>query len=194
MKKLITKIKNFFLCLKYPFLKIYRVFNGKFSGYSYTWLEHIEPGWKKAFGKQLCKDLKIALKKDNLLKKFRFLQIKEKWGELCLYNSGTGKESNKVIDYYEDISKAYCIYCGKPVRYMSRKGWITYLCKDCAISLIAETERLDKEKDFKKIEKALKKMRLTEDDIAKWTCSDEEYQKLHDSKDWKELWRLDENE
>ena len=73
-------IKNFFLCLKYPFLKVRNVWTGKFCGYNGTYLDWIPHGWKKAFGKQLCKDLRKALIKDKNLYKFRFSDIKEKYG------------------------------------------------------------------------------------------------------------------
>lgn len=124
-------IRNFFFCLRYPFYKWRNVWTGKFLGYRYTLYEDIGPGWRTAFGPQLSKDLKAALIKDKCLHKFRFTQIKEKYGTLRLYyGQGCGKNADKVLSYYERLSECYCQYCGKPSRYVT-DGWITYLCEDC---------------------------------------------------------------
>ena len=69
MKTFIKAMKNYFLCQKYKFLKMYNVYTGKFCGYRSTWYDFIPSGWKKAFGKDLCKELKKALKKDKFYKK-----------------------------------------------------------------------------------------------------------------------------
>ena len=61
-------------------------------GYGYTWYDDIPEGWRKAFGKQLSKELKKKKKKDNQLKTFRFSQIKEKHGSLCIYTQGCSEE------------------------------------------------------------------------------------------------------
>lgn len=140
MKKLIRKIYNFFFCLRYPFYKSRNVWSDKFLGYEYTWYDAIPTGWRKAFGKQLSKELRAALKKDGILKTFRFTQIKEKWGELCLYNNGVGNNTDRVINKYERLSTAYCINCGKPVRYITY-GYIVYLCDDCASEEIQGRKR-----------------------------------------------------
>lgn len=123
-------IKNYFLCLRYPFLKSRNVWTDKFLGYGDTLYEWIPEGWRKAFGKQLIRDLRKALKQDGILKDFRFHQIKEKYGTLRLYSNFVGPESKKVINKYEGMSQDYCICCGKPAEYETR-GWIEFLCKDC---------------------------------------------------------------
>ena len=121
---------NFFLCLKYPFWRMRNIWTGKSAGYMYTWYDDIPKGWRKAFGKQLSKDLKTALKKNGELFSFRFSQIKEKWGELCLYNEGGSKEILDLISYYEHLSICYCINCGRPARYISN-GYVGYWCEKC---------------------------------------------------------------
>ena len=131
MKKLLRKIHNFFFCLRYPFYKSRNVWTDKFTGYEFTWYDCIPDGWRKAFGEQLSKELKTALKKDGLLKSFRFMDIKEKWGELCLYNNGVGKYSDKVITKYEKIARGYCYFCGQPARVVT-ESYILYLCEECA--------------------------------------------------------------
>ena len=123
-------IKNYFFCLRYPFMRARNLWNDKPCGYGFTWYDFIPKGWRKAFGKKLVKELKVALKKEGRLKEFRFHQIKEKWGELCLYHNGTGKYSDYVITKYEILSLCYCINCGKPVRYRTC-GWVEYICEDC---------------------------------------------------------------
>lgn len=47
-------------------------------GYGHTLYDEIPEGWRKAFGKQLSRDLKKALIKDGYLKEFRFSYIKVK--------------------------------------------------------------------------------------------------------------------
>ena len=97
----------------------------------YTWYDSIDSGWKKAFGKQLSRDLKKALIKDKDLYTFRFCDIKEKYGYLVLDAFSYGPNTEKVINYYENLSICYCYFCGKPSRYITA-GWIEYVCKECA--------------------------------------------------------------
>ena len=128
---LFTNIKNFFFCIRYPFWKVRNPFGKK--SLDYSWLEYdmIPEGWQKAFGKQLSKDLRKVLKKEKCLHSFYFMDIKEKYGSLRLDGAFTTEKIDEVLDYYELLSMCYCLYCGKPVRYIS-KGWINYLCEDCA--------------------------------------------------------------
>ena len=125
-------IKNFFFCLKYPFWKE--------VGYRYTWYDDIDWGWRKAFGKQLSKDIKAAFKEDkkinpNLKWKdaLHFEQIKEKFATLRLYASAT-ENIMEVLNYYENISEGYCIKCGKPAEYETG-GWIIPVCSECFDSI-----------------------------------------------------------
>ena len=137
MSRLKEKIKlpfkviyNFLFCLKYPFYKARNVWTDKSCGYTFTLYDEIPEGWRKAFGKQLSKDLKKALVNAKQLKTFRFTQIKEKYGSLRLYCSGASDEVWNVINHYESISTKYCIKCGKPAVYET-KGYISYLCEEC---------------------------------------------------------------
>lgn len=100
---------------------------------SYTELDGLDKGWRKAFGEDLCKELRKALWKEGGLKAilhFRITQIKEKWGCLYLYYSGGGEEVEKVISRYETISFKTCIVCGKPATYRTTL-WISPYCDDC---------------------------------------------------------------
>lgn len=128
---------KFFKCLRYPFIKIYNRWDNKFMGYAYTEDESIALGWRKAFGKDLLKDIKKAgkLTRKNAHKHYKwkdmiqFQEIKEKWGTLCLYASAS-EEIMHVLDKYEYLSQFYCVYCGKPTRYVT-KGYILFLCENC---------------------------------------------------------------
>ena len=174
MKKLFIKIKNFFFCLKYPFWRAKNVWTGEPCDYSFTWYGDIPEGWRIAFGKQLSKDIKKAGKatrkiagkyikwKDML----SFQQIKEKWGELCLYASASN-EIQKVLDRYELISSGYCVCCGKPARYRT-SGWVSYQCEKCFKAYLGLHVNQDD------IEKELKESRLTKKDIPELTSYDYE--------------------
>ena len=128
--------KNFIFCLRYPFWKSRNVWTGKFLGYNSTWYDAIPKGWRKAFGKQLSKDIKKAIKMShksypsiNMNNAIQWRQIKEKYGTLRLY-ADTTHEVFEVLNKYEELSSKYCIQCGKPAEYVS-DGWIEYLCEEC---------------------------------------------------------------
>lgn len=156
---------RFFKCLRYPFVKVYNRWNGKFMGYSSTEDEAIPEGWRRAFGKDLLKDIKQAGKlcRKNAhkhlswKKMLQFTEIKEKWGLLCLYASATD-EIVKVLDKYEYLSQFYCIHCGKPTKYIT-KGYITYICKDCKEDMFVD--KLSRGRDLVTI------TRFDKDDIVK---------------------------
>ena len=99
---------------------------------SYTELDAMDAGWRKAFGIQMCKEIKKELKKHKFLYKYRIVQIKEKWGYLHWYDEGVPKDSKiwDIIHKYEDISRKTCVVCGKPATKMST-GWISPYCDDC---------------------------------------------------------------
>ena len=97
---------------------------------TYTELDAMNSGWRKAFGIQMCKELKTQLKKEKFLYKYRILQIKEKFGILCWYDKYSSKEVQKIIQKYEDLSWNTCVICGKPATKIS-SGWICPYCDDC---------------------------------------------------------------
>ena len=88
-------------------------------------------GWKKAFGLQMCEEIKQELlKTKGLIFKYRITQIKEKFGGLRWYDQNTTNEILSIIAKYEDLSYKTCISCGKPATKIS-KGWISPYCDDC---------------------------------------------------------------
>lgn len=110
-----------------------------------TELDAMEPGWRKAFGIQMCKDLRKQLWKEGNLFKYRIMQIKEKWGELYWFDACASKEVYDIIEKYEKISQNTCIVCGKPATKMST-GWICPYCDEhYPNSDKASKEKMDKE-------------------------------------------------
>ena len=130
---------NFFYFMKYPFWQPRNVWTGK-KYWTFTEYNQISPGWRKAFGKQLSKDLRAALKKAGQLKTFYFLEIKEKYGQLCLYGSSTTDEVWNLLQYYERLSICYCEGCGKPARFYRYGGWTGYVCANCFTKEINEAK------------------------------------------------------
>ena len=113
---------------KYPFLKV----DDPYSPNNWTncWLDDLEPGWRKAFGKELCEELAAAIKEDDCEDTFGFDQIKEKFAELRLYAHGYGKKTKEVLAKYEELSKYICGHCGQAATKITR-GWIYPLCDAC---------------------------------------------------------------
>jgi ribosomal protein L37AE/L43A len=115
---------------------------------SYTELDGLAEGWRKAFGKDICKELKHSLihtflnqdkpstiwgkikayvKGIKLLYSYRILQIKEKFGGLRWYTNVDTEDTMRIVSQYEDISEHTCIVCGDKATYRST-GWICPYC------------------------------------------------------------------
>lgn len=130
--------KNKALCKRYPFLIPRNVWSDKiiweqrddYNKWSYTLAEEFPGGWWKAFGIMLCEELREQLIKENYLYKFRFEQIKEKFGQLRAYNNGS-HAVGEIIDKYSHLSENICISCGHPDTYMTGGGWYSPICYDC---------------------------------------------------------------
>ena len=107
--------ENKALLLKYPFLLPHNHYTGKVPhdyDYSYTELDFMPEGWRKAFGEQMCHDIAEELEKHGLLYEFVILDIKEKYGRLRLYGAPlTDKLRNEIIPYYEELSERTCPVC-----------------------------------------------------------------------------------
>ncbi len=116
--------------------------------YSYTELDSMPIGWRKAFGIDICNEIKRALEKDTrLLSEYRITQIKEKYGTLRWYSNFTTKELSEVIDKYERLSSHTCIVCGKEATKIST-GWISPYCDSCASKLESSGEHLIDIKEY----------------------------------------------
>lgn len=93
----------------------------------YTLLDDMMPGWRKAFGEQMCEEIRNILIQYNYLNEYRITEIKEKFGMLRWYDNGSPKEVIDIINKYEGISAKTCILCGQPATQIS-KGWISPYC------------------------------------------------------------------
>ena len=128
------RIENKKLVEEFPFLLPRNRFSDKVPkkyNYSYTELDDMPKGWKKAFGIQLCKDLKEALIKSNFLNDYRIMQIKEKYGSLRWYDNGHNEEIGIILMKYEHISEHTCIRCGKINVPIYDAGWVSPWCEKC---------------------------------------------------------------
>lgn len=118
---------------RYPFLTPRNVWTDKIiEDADWTLLDDMPDGWRKAFGEQMCEEIREVLIKYDYLDKYRIVQIKEKFGSLRWYDNGAPKEVFDIIDKYEAISERTCIICGQPATLIS-KGWIYPFC-DCVKS------------------------------------------------------------
>ncbi len=160
-----VKTKNRELCEKYPFLiprnrwsgmRITEAQNGGYwprdpdavpeYDWEYTELDEMPDGWRKAFGEQLCEELKQELLKaggEEALNSYMIVQIKEKFGYLRWYDNGcTEKWYNEILPKYENLSERTCIRCGKPATRIS-VGWISPWCDDCAKEIHGNTVSIE---------------------------------------------------
>lgn len=97
----------------------------------YTELDAMPTGWRKAFGLQMCKEIKQELlKTKGHMRDYRIDQIKEKYGGLRWYDHNTTEGVQRIIRKYEALSYVTCVDCGKPATKIS-KGWICPYCDDC---------------------------------------------------------------
>ena len=121
------------LCEQYPFLLPRNIWTDEISKdfeYSYTELDAMPDGWRKAFGLQMCEELKQELIRINKMDEFRIAQIKEKFGELRFYTNWVTDEIEAIINKYTELSRKTCINCGKPATVITT-GWISPFCNDC---------------------------------------------------------------
>lgn len=126
------------LCEKYPWLIPHNRWTDEEIedfDFSYTELDAMPDGWRKAFGEQMCEEIQKLLEEADWVDKYRILQIKEKFGSLRWYDSAVPESIkerlNAIIQKYEKISERTCFICGKPATKISM-GWICPWCNDCA--------------------------------------------------------------
>ena len=131
------------LCERYPFLIPWNRWSGDpvpDYDFSHTELDNMPDGWRRAFGLRMCEDLRNALIDDNDLDRWRIVQLKEKYGELRLYDNGhkIGSTVPMIIDRYAKLSMITCIQCGAPATRMTT-GWISPYCDKCCPDEMYET-------------------------------------------------------
>lgn len=122
---------------KYPFLLPRSRWTGDVVAdydYSYTELDNMPDGWRKAFGEQMCEEICNVLKKYEALDDYRIMDIKEKYGGLRWYDSGVNKECydeyHEILNKYCEMSYYTCIKCGQVATKVSL-GWISPFCDNC---------------------------------------------------------------
>lgn len=138
------------LCSDYPFLIPKNRWTGDIvKDYDYTWteLDGMPDGWKKAFGENLCREIKNVLNqidKDynkKISADYRITQVKEKYGELCWYTNWSTKELDEVIQKYKDLSIRTCFYCGAQATKISTDYILPY-CDICVEKTLKEYSHL----------------------------------------------------
>lgn len=127
------------LCKQYPFLIPWNRFTGKLitesmERYDWSWteLDSMPDGWRKAFGIQMCDEIRESLVEVNDLNRWRIVQMKEKYGRLLIYDNGAmvGCRVHDIERKYEALSEKTCVVCGKPATRITL-GWICPYCDDC---------------------------------------------------------------
>ena len=122
-------MRNKDLIKKYPWLQVENPYGP--NNWTDCWLDDLEPGWKEAFGEDLCRELDKAIKLDKCQDSFKFVQIKEKFGSLRLYATGYGPCTQEILAKYEQLSKFICGKCGKIATHISEDSWIYPWCDNC---------------------------------------------------------------
>lgn len=125
------RIKNYFLCKKYPFLYVDSDVYPWMHGLEETWLDCMPIGQKRAFGRKLCNEIKDYLSNHELSCDYHIYQVKEKFGRLEWYDNGD-EGLYDIIDEYSALFETLCCVCGKSATVLSR-GWICPYCDHCYI-------------------------------------------------------------
>jgi Icc-related predicted phosphoesterase len=88
------------------------------------------PGWFPLIERTLGSLSRIA--RDDGLDQMRIVQVKEKYGTLRIYLSGSNDRANAVVDAAEALSARICDLCGGAVLAPpARTGWIVTRCATC---------------------------------------------------------------
>lgn len=150
-KELFTKEARKALIDRFPYLQPRNFFTDKVpEDFDFQYIRgeyEIPDGWLPLF-LQACEDIYEPLKRDNCLDKFRFSQIKEKYGSMRIYTFGAPQEVHNILGKYEFLSQQVCCRCGKSAAAMTR-GWI---CPYCSVHLEEELGKHLSESDPIKIE------------------------------------------
>lgn len=125
---------NISLCRKYPFLIPLDYFGNPCTedpewNYEFTFRDDVPFGWLHLFD-LMCEELRDAIVKTKTYHTFKFVQVKEKFGELRVYTDGGNDDTNRIIDRWSFLSGYVCIECGNPNVRMTT-GWISPVCFNC---------------------------------------------------------------
>ena len=139
---------------RYPYLLPRNVWTDKLpDDYDYTYIRYLEipDGWNELFS-QLCEDIRQPLIDAKYLKKFRFIQVKEKYNRLECYNLGAPTEVHNIIRKYSMMARHVCTCCGRPAEYETQ-GYIASYCEKCLdkIPVYERIERIKFDTNFRVI-------------------------------------------
>ena len=132
-KLCIDSAMNATLVEVFPWLNMHGMYvSDNEEDYTWTWLNEIPDGWRKAFGWNLISEInKIYFSiAPQLREDYYPLDIKEKYGALRIYFSVYNPSIESIIEKYSKISEKTCICCGAPATKLS-KGWISPWCDEC---------------------------------------------------------------
>lgn len=134
-----TKIQrqNYKLCMKYPILipnnYLGKAIEDNFE-YTYTCLDEIPLGWRKAFGLAWADEIQQAINEHYLqnppedeFDEINILQLKEKYGEFTQYFTHYTDTLRNISEKYKELSSRTCIICGEPAKYRTTD----YICPYC---------------------------------------------------------------
>lgn len=126
-----SRISNFLLCRKYPFLRI------RGAHYSSTWYDEFLPGWRKGFGKAMLRDIRTSCISCHYLHRLEFIDVKERNGKLDI-TCDCPEEIMKAIERWEDFSASYCCVCGQPA-VEETEGYVRHYCAGCYDRYVGES-------------------------------------------------------
>ena len=137
--------ENMELVDRYSFLKPRSVMTGDIvDHYDYTWtmLDMMPIGWKKAFGVRMCEELREALVESGCLDTYQVLEVKEKYWSLRWYSIGGTEQTDEIENRYMALSEMTCIQCGEPEFMWNSDLSFMPLCSKCADELRKRKETL----------------------------------------------------
>ena len=108
------------------------------ADYSCTMLDPMPKGWKKAFGEDICREIKAFLFEENMLEGYWVKQIKEKFGSLRWYDNDCSRHAKlkQIKSKYVELSEHTCVMCGAEGTMRDNLRWISPFCDECYEELI----------------------------------------------------------
>lgn len=123
-----------------------------------NWIHSIPEGWQEYVYKEVYQPIMRMLKERRAA--FTILDMKEKWGGLCIYWTINLQPSNITDEEYEKIdkiitdaekaTKTICGVCGAPATHISQ-GWIFPFCEKCAMKQFIKEYENEFSRKYRKI-------------------------------------------
>ena len=92
---------------------------------NYRWIDQLPSGWNK-IARKMIEECEAA--EPN----FEIIDLKEKWGMICMCAYPYTDKISEIEHYYERLSAQTCCKCGASATKIST-GWILPWCNDCGI-------------------------------------------------------------